>query len=163
MAYTLIGKKFESKFAEDFLRTFPNGVCYRLLDTQSRQKGVSNACDFICYAYPYQFMVECKEHKGTLFPFSDLRQYDKLLDYKDKNGVFAGVVLWFSEKDIVIAIHIEDIERMKKDGLKSINLRKLDKELYNIIDIPSEKLMKFMRSDYTVLYNYMENKIGGIE
>jgi hypothetical protein len=52
------------------------------------------------------------------------------------------------------------MEKMVKDGEKSIGLRMIDakksyKKMYNILEIPSKKLRTFMESDY----NYLVNKI----
>ncbi len=43
------------------------------------------------------------------------------------------------------------MEKMVKDGEKSIGLRMLNKSLYNIIVIESVKKRVFLDSDYTVL------------
>jgi hypothetical protein len=62
-----------------------------------------NPCDFLCFPGTNQlFMVECKEHKGSSIPFTAIPQYDRLLEYKDLPGVYPGVMLWLSEKDLVM-------------------------------------------------------------
>jgi hypothetical protein len=79
-----------------------------------------------------------------------------MLDFKGLYKTFPGVVVWFYEKDIVIWVSIEEMEKMRLDGEKSIGLRMIDKKKpykksYNIITIPSTKLRTFMESDYKYL------------
>ena len=47
------------------------------------------------------------------------------------------------------------MEKIKKEGLKSYNIRKmLGDENYPVFEIPSYKLRTFMKSDYSELINY---------
>ncbi len=164
MANTDIGKKFEDRFKKDYIRCFPDTLIYRLPDQQSGYAGggSSNPCDFLCYPGPCVLMVECKAHKGASISFNDIRQYDKMLDFKGKYKTFPGVVVWFYEKDIVIWVSIEEMEKMRLDGEKSIGLRMIDekkpyKKSYNIITLPSAKLRTFMETDY----NYLVEVLNG--
>jgi hypothetical protein len=158
MANTDIGKKFESRFAQDWKRCFPDTLIYRLPDQQSGYAGggSANPCDFFCFNGDAVLMVECKAHKGASINFSAIRQYEKMLDYKGLKKVFPGVVVWFYEKDIVVWVSIEEMEKMVLDGEKSIGLRMIDdkkpyKKAYNIITLPSKKLRTFMETDYNYL------------
>ena len=70
-------------------------------------------------------------------------------------------MVWFYEKDIIIWVSIEEMEKMALDGEKSIGLRMIDnkkpyKKMYNIIKIPSKKLRTFMESDYNFLVKQLE-------
>ena len=62
------GKDFEKKFKEDWQKSFSNdSTVIRLYDQMSGFKKVSkNPCDFICYSYPYQYLIECKSHYGKI-------------------------------------------------------------------------------------------------
>ena len=156
------GKKFETRFAQDWKRCFPGTLIYRLPDQQSGYAGggSSNPCDFFCFTGNELFMVECKAHKSGSIPFSAIRQYEKMLDYKGLKNIFTGVVVWFYEKDTVIWVSIEEMEKMVSDGEKSIGLRMLDekyKKKYRIINIPSIKLRTFMETDY----NYLVEALHG--
>jgi Holliday junction resolvase len=158
------GKKFEDRFRIDYKRCFPNTLIYRLPDQQSGYAGggSTNPCDFFCYPGDCVLMVECKAHKGQSLPFTAIRQYEKLLEYKGLNKVFPGVVVWFYEKDIVIWVSIEEMEKMRLDGEKSIGLRMIDKKKpykksYNIHELPSKKLRTFMETDY----NYLVEVLNG--
>ena len=93
-------------------------------------------------------------YNATMF---DLRcrtaipQYERLLEYKNIPGVYPGVLLWLSEKDKVMWISIIEMEKMVKDGKKSIGLKMLKEKSYNIIEIPSVKKRVYLDSDYTIL------------
>lgn len=116
-----------------------------------------NPCDFLCFPGENKlFMVECKEHKGASIPFTAIPQYERLLEYKNYPGVFPGVMLWLSEKDMVLWISITEMEKMVKDGKKSIGIKMLEDSLYNIIMIPSEKKRVFLNSDYSILMRLKE-------
>jgi hypothetical protein len=116
-----------------------------------------NPCDFLCFPGENKlFMIECKEHKGASIPFTAIPQYERLLEYKDFPGVYPGVVLWLSEKDIVMWIGIKEMEKMVKDGKKSIGIKMLEDSSYNIMIIPSEKKRIYLESDYTSLLNFVE-------
>jgi hypothetical protein len=155
---TDIGKKFEDRFRTDYKRCFPGTMIYRLPDQQSGYSGggSSNPCDFFCYPGDCVLMAECKAHKGASIPFTAIPQYERMLDYKGLYRTYPGVVVWFYEKDTVIWVSIEEMEKMIQHGEKSIGLRMLDKAkpykiAYNIINIPSQKLRTFMESDYKYL------------
>ena len=145
------GKQFEKKFAEDFQRSFPTGTIDRIYDQMSGYKTISNISDFIGYVYPNIMYLECKSHEGNLFPLSNLTQYDKLLQKVGIKGVRTGVVIWFIDFDRVIYVPISSIKQMKKDDVKSINLRKIDEQGYKYYEIPSVKKRVFMESNYSIL------------
>ena len=146
------GKKFEKQFEQDWRISFPKGVIIRLPDQQSGYFGTSqNPCDFICYKYPKMFMLELKSHEGNTFPISCLRQYNKLITYKDKEGLNAGVIIWFIDHDKVIYAPITTFEKLIKDNKKSLNIVKDTPDKYFYINIPSVKKRTFLSSNYTVL------------
>ena len=144
------GKQFEERFKKDWLESFPNSTITRLYDNTSGYVAISNISDYICYNHPYQFFIECKSHKGASIPFDKITQYDKMKDVVGVKGVRAGIVLWLYDKDKVFYIPISTITEMKKDDKKSVGLKAVE-EGYNIIEIPSEKLRVFMKSDYSCL------------
>lgn len=147
------GKAWEDKFRQDWRKCFPNTFIFRLKDQMTGYKETSgNPCDFLCFPGNDElFLVECKEHKGASIPFTAIPQYDRLLEYQGLPGVRAGVVLWLSEKDRVFWISIDEMEKMVKDGKKSIGLKMFEDKSYNIIEIPSVKKRVYLDSDYTVL------------
>lgn len=164
MAAKNLGKSFEARFRQDWQRCFPNTLIYRLPDQQSGYAGggSSNPCDYFCFTGDELLMVECKCHAGQSIPFTAIRQYEKMLGYKGLKNTFPGVVVWFYEKDIVIWVSIEEMEKMVNDGEKSIGLRMIDdkkpyKKSYNIVTLPSKKLRTFMETDY----NYLVEALNG--
>lgn len=148
------GKKFEKKLLEDWEKTVPNSSIDRIYDTVGGLKGVSNICDFIGFKKPNIFYIEAKSHEKNTFPFSNLRQYDKLKGKVGIEGVRTGVVIWFIDHDRVIYVPTATITKMKEDGCKSINIKKLDG--YRYIEIPSVKKIVYMDSDYSVLLDTEE-------
>ena len=153
-----IAKKFEEQFKKDFLNTFPDGFILRLPDQMSGYKSYSqNPCDFICFTNGKLFLIECKSHKGASLPFDVITQFDKLVSYSNVPDVYAGVVIWLYEKDMVLYAPINLIKRLKGEGKKSIGIKALN-EYEEFIEIPSEKKRVMMSSDYSVLLNLGENK-----
>ncbi len=151
-----LGKKFEQKLKEDFLKVGGSFI-YRLPDQVTGHKFTSaNISDFIAFVKPNIFLIEVKTISGNTFPFSNFSQYEKLLPYKDINGLRVGVVIWFTERDRVIYVPLKTIEKMKQDDKKSINIKTIDTEPYEFISIPSVKKRTFMNSDYSVLCNLPE-------
>ena len=142
----------------------PNSLCYRLYDTMSGYVSIGNVGDFICYKYPYIYLLDCKSIKGNTLPFSDLRQYDKMLDYKDITGVFVGFIVWFIDHDKVLWVPVQTMKKIKDENLKSFNINKMKPEDYFYLELPSKKLRTFMDTDYSVLvdhtkyFNMMYNK-----
>lgn len=144
------GKKFEERFKLDWKKSFPTGTITRLYDNTAGYLAISNICDFICYNYPNIFFIECKTHKGASLPLTNITQYEKLLSVADKPGVVAGVVLWLYEKDIVMFIPIQTLAKLKNNKIKSVGVF-TNKDTYDIIIIPSKKLVRYMQCDYSVL------------
>jgi Holliday junction resolvase len=145
------GKQFEKKVKEDFLK-LPYSVCLRLPDQVTGYKITSqNPCDFIGFAERQLFMLECKSTHGTTLNFSAMRQYDRLLGYKNIPYVHPGIIVWFNDYSKVAFVPIKTLEKMKLDGLKSINIKMLDEKQYNIIVIPAIQKRVFMDCDFMVL------------
>lgn len=145
------GKQFEAKFKTDFSK-IPGATLDRLQDQLSGYRGSNNICDFICYLYPNIFYIELKTTNANTFPFSSLTQYEDLLPKVGIPGVRVGVVIWFVQHDRILYVPISTIHQMKDNGLKSVNIRKIDdEEIYKYVEIPSIKRRVFFDSDYTVL------------
>ena len=104
IANTDIGKKWESKFKSTYEKQFPGTFIYRLPDQQSgfAGGGGSNPCDFFCYPVDCMLMVECKAKSGASINFSEIRQYEKMKDYRGLEKTYPGVLIWFYEKDTII-------------------------------------------------------------
>ena len=154
------GKAWEAKFVQDWEKSFPNTFIFRLKDQMTGYKETSgNPCDFLCFTGNNKlFLVECKEHKGASIPFTAIPQYDRLLKYKGLPGVYPGVMLWLSEKDVILWISINEMEKMVKAGKKSISFKMLSEDTYKILVIPTEKKRTFLEGDYTVLMQLQDGE-----
>ena len=150
------GKQWEQKIKEDFSK-LPGATIDRLYDPEGGKAGIHNVSDFIAYKYPFHFYVEAKSCKGNTFPLTNLSQYDKLSAKVGIPGVRAGVFLWFVEHKRVAYVPISTVTKLKEDRKKSVNVKMLDTDEYNIKEIPSITKRVFPECDYSML---MELKDG---
>ncbi len=146
------GKPFEERFKTQWGKAYPNTLVLRLPDNMSGYYGVSNPCDFVCFPGKHLYMIETKAHYENRLPWDAFSQYDSLVKYIGMKNVIAGVMIWFIDHDRVIFVPIESCKKMRDNGLKAINIRKL--EGYEYIEVPSKKLRVFMDSDYTIMEDY---------
>jgi len=123
-------------------------------------QGIAGVSDFINYKYPYIYLIDCKSHNGNTVSFSDFAQYERMLEYKDIPGLYAGTVIWFVERDKVVWVPIQTWEKIKLEGGKSFNIKMLDNPDYECLDLPSRKKRVFMETNYSALIDYYENKIN---
>ena len=145
------GKSFEAKFKEDWERTVPDSSIDRIYDIVSGKKTISNISDFIGFKMPNIFYLECKSTNENTFNFAKLTQYDKLAKKVGIPGVRTGVIIWFVKHDRILYVPIKTITKMKEDGLKSVNIREIDKTDYRFFNIPSQKLRVYLEADYSCL------------
>ena len=61
------GKKFETKFKEDWEQFVPNSLLVRLYDTTNGYMGIKNLSDYIGYKKPNMFIMELKSLQGNTF------------------------------------------------------------------------------------------------
>lgn len=115
------GKKFERVIREAFEKV-PGVSIDRLHDQTSGFKGSQNICDFIVYKEPYEYYIECKSVHGASLSFSNITdtQWNGLLQKSQIEGVFAGVICWFIDKDITLFIPIQVLQICKYRCWKSI-------------------------------------------
>lgn len=147
------GKQFESKLQEDIKKSF-DSECFvmRIPDQMNGYKSTSrNVCDFILYVKGQLFLIEAKTILGNTFPLSNFTQFDKLMTIPDVKGIHRGVMIWFQNHSAVIYVPLLTIAKMKADGKKSVNIKKIDEEGYEYIRIPSVQKRVFLDSDYSVL------------
>ena len=148
------GKQFEDKIKEGFERVKDTSVI-RLYDVMTGYEGICNPCDFIVYHYPIMYMIECKSiHNNTLNFKSDIRknQWDELLKYSKINGVVAGYMVWFIDKDKTIFVSSQELLNLHNNGEKSLNINKLP----NHIVIEGVKKRVFIECDYRCLKDLEE-------
>lgn len=115
------GKQFEEVIKKSFEK-IPNVSVDRLHDQTTGYLGSKNICDFIVYKKPYEYYIECKSIHGNTFPLSNItdNQFRGLLEKSKIKGVFAGVIVWFVDKDVTIFVEINDLKVAKDLGDKSI-------------------------------------------
>ncbi|MBO6272748.1 Holliday junction resolvase RecU [bacterium] len=115
------GKKFENVIREAFEKV-PDVSIDRLHDQTNGFKGSQNICDFIVYKEPYEYYFECKSVHGASLPFSNITdtQWNGLLQKSQIEGVFAGVICWWTQKDTTLFIPIQILEAERLEGKKSI-------------------------------------------
>lgn len=121
------GKKFEDVVREAFEKV-PGVSIDRLHDQTTGFKGSSNICDFIVYREPYEYYFECKSVHGNILPFSNITntQWQGLLEKSRIEGVFAGVICWWIQKDKTVFIPIQTLELMRTVGIKSVRYDAID-------------------------------------
>lgn len=148
-----LGKQFEEKFSSQFRKQFPKAFCYRLPDQMSGYSNSVNPCDFFCFVNGRFLMVETKVHLGnTINIRSDIPQFEYMKQYVGRPGIYPIIVIWFIDHDKIVYVKEEDMIDMVADGLKSVNIsREAELEKYHIVEIPSEKAIKFMKSDFSIL------------
>ena len=154
-----LGKKWEAFFKQNWKECFPNTFIYRLPDQLRGYAGAggSNPCDFICLPKnSILLMLELKEHKGNTINWTAIRQYEKLLAYKDLENVYPGILIWFSDHDKIIFCPIGEAEKMHKDGLKSINIKLIESNKYLLYNIPATKKRVFLNADFNTFVEELE-------
>ena len=140
------GKDFENVIKKAFEKV--DGVSIdRLHDQMTGYKVTSaNICDFIVYKKPDEYYIECKSVHGNTLPFSNItqNQWNGLLDKSKIEGVCAGIICWFVDKDVTIFVPIQTLERLKQDGNKSI---RYDLEMFTVTQLKGKKKRVFFEYD----------------
>ena len=115
------GKQFENVIREAFERV-PNVSIDRLHDQTNGFKGSQNICDFIVYKEPYEYYIECKSVHGASLPFRNITdtQWEGLLEKSKIEGVYAGIICWFADKNDTRFFPIQYLQKYKQLGCKSV-------------------------------------------
>ena len=157
------GKTFESK-VEAQLNKIPNVSIDRLHDQTTGYAGSSNICDYIVYKKPYEYYLELKSvHGNTISIYgNDIKhkygnisnkQWEGLLEKASIDGVFAGVIVWWIDKDITKYISIQELQAYRNAGHKSI---RYDADIGIIIH--SRKLRVFFNYDWELFFHSLEKQ-----
>lgn len=154
MATQSKGKKFEQQIREDFEKVL-NVSIDRLPDQTMRYRGATNVSDFIVYKEPYEYYIECKTTKGASLSFNNIKdgQWDKLPPKSEIQGVFAGILCWFYDKDVTKFIPIQLLQDMRDKGLKSV---RYDIESDEVVTLKGKKKRTFYTYDMEDFFNQME-------
>lgn len=111
------GKQFENVIRKAFEKV-PDVSIDRLHDQTNGFKGSQNICDFIVYKEPYEYYIECKSVHGASLPFRNITdtQWEGLLEKSEIEGVYAGVICWWADKDKTMFLPIQILDDLKRTG-----------------------------------------------
>lgn len=148
-----LGKEAEHKIKE-WLDRPENGYSFdRLFDQMNGYYGSKNICDFTCYRSPNFYYIESKATWADRFDFSMIsdNQHDKLLEKSKIKGVYAIVIVLFASYKRAFVFHIEDIDMLMQNGIKSLNIKKIDKwpEYFKYNEIQTIPNNRKKHLDYT--------------
>lgn len=139
-----IGKKAEKKIKE-WLDRPEEGYCFdRIPDPIGGYFGQRNICDFTCFKSPNMWYIESKATEHDRFDFNMLTdvQYYGLLEKSKIEHVYAVVIVLFITYQRAFILNIKDIDYLCNQGIKSLNIKKINKWLIpykEINTIPSRK------------------------
>ena len=145
------GKQFEAVIKDAFEKV-PGVSIDRLHDQTTGFKGSQNICDFIVYKEPYEYYFECKSVHGNTLSFNNITdtQWNGLLEKSKIEGVFAGVICWWIDKDVTKFISIREFDRLRMTGFKSV---RFDYDNYYVTEIKGKKKRVFFEYDMEEFLN----------
>lgn len=139
-----LGKKAEHKISEWLDRPELGYSFDRIPDQMTGQYGSKNICDFICFKSPYLWYIESKATENDRFDFTMISdfQYDSLMKKSKIENVFGCIIVLFATYKRAFLIDIREIDNLKSQGIKSLNIKKLSswKCMYHEIEtIPNNR------------------------
>jgi len=145
------GKEFEGVVRKAFEKV-PGVSIDRLHDQTTGFKGSSNICDFIVYREPYEYYFECKSVHGNTLPFRNISatQWNGLLEKSFIEGVTAGIICWWIDKDITKFIPIQTLQKLLNSGNVSY---RYDWDSYDVVEIKGKKKRVFFNYDMEEFLN----------
>lgn len=147
---TTLGKKAEAKIRE-WLDRPEEGYCFdRIPDQMTGFYGSKNICDFTLFKSPNMYYIESKATWEDRFDFNRLTQtqHDGLLAKSKISNVFGIVIILFASYKRAFIFDIRHIAKLESEGIKSLNIKKIDKWVIpyqEIQTVPSRKQLL----DYT--------------
>lgn len=163
------GKQFEQVIKTAFEKV--DGVSIdRLHDQTNGFKGSQNICDFIVYKKPYEYYIECKSvHGNTLSIHSNPKlgkdgklhgfygditdtQWTGLLEKSPIEGVIAGIICWWIDKDVTKFIPIQALQWNRENGYKSL---RYNHNGTSFIEIKGKKKRVFFEYDMEEFLNVL--------
>ena len=153
------GKQFENVIRKSFERV--EGVSIdRLNDNTAGFKGVAGICDFIVYKEPYEYYIECKSVHGASLPFRNITdtQWGGLLEKSKIEGVYAGVICWWTQKDTTLFIPIQILDDLKNNkGYKSYRFDWFHWDgLQKTVELKGKKKRIFFDYDMEAFFNEIQ-------
>ena len=153
------GKKFERVIREAFEKV-PDVSIDRLHDQTNGFKGSQNICDFIVYKEPYEYYIECKSVHGASLPFSNITdtQWNGLLEKSKIEGVFAGVICWWIDKDVTKFIPISILQVLQERGCKSYKFNEFYwQDDIEVIELKGKKKRVYWEYDMEEFFNEIQS------
>ena len=149
------GKDFENVVREAFEKV-PNVSIDRLHDQTTGWKGSTNICDLIVYREPYEYYFECKSVHGNTLPFRNISatQWNGLLEKSFIEGVTAGIICWWVDKDTTKFIPIQTLQKLLNSGNVSY---RYDWDSYDVVEIKGKKKRVFFDYDMEKFLNELSN------
>ena len=158
------GKEFEGVIRQCFERV-PGVSIDRIPDQTLGNKGACNISDFIVYKEPYEYYIECKSIHGNTLPFTNItdKQWKGMLEKSKIDGVFAGVIVWFIDRDVTKFIPIELLQFFKETGFKSVrydmNTTLGNKDnIFSIIEVSGKKKRVYFDYDMEAFIKEVERR-----
>ena len=149
------GKQFESVIKTSFENS--NFCIDRLHDQTNGFKGSQNICDFVVFRQPNIMYLECKSCHGNTLPFFNITQtqWNGLLEKDLYCGVYAGVMIWWINKDITKFVPIYNLQILADSGAKSIRF-----DTAFGIEVPGKKKRVFFEYDMEKFWEELKNEYG---
>ena len=147
------GKNFESQIRSAF-ENLPNVSFDRLPDPMAGYSGIKNICDFSMFCSPDMFYIECKSLYGNTLNYAGAitkNQWNGMLEKSKILRCVAGVVVWYIDHDVTAFVPIQELQKHRDAGNKSLNIK----------DITGENSVKHILFDgkkKIVMYNYNGEK-----
>lgn len=115
------GKQFEDIVKKAF-EAVKDTVIVRLHDQTTGYFGSKNPCDFLIYHKPVLYVLECKSVRGNTLPFSNITefQWNSLMSMGDVQGVVAGILCWWIDRDVTLFIPSQKLREYKDADFKSL-------------------------------------------
>lgn len=154
-------KKFES-IIKTGLEEIPGSSVDRLKDPQGGFAGVANICDFMMYIKPYLFYFELKVRAGNLLNFkADIteNQWEGMLAKSKIRGVGAGIILWYYEHEITVFVSIQELQRLRLAGNKSLNIKHIENKEVDFIELTGECKRKYYKYDFVSFIRQLAERL----
>ena len=150
-----LGKKAEAKIRE-WLDRPEEGYCFdRIPDQMTGFYGSKNICDFTLFKSPNMYYIESKATWEDRFDFNMLTQtqHDGLLAKSNISNVFGIVIVLFASYKRAFIFDIRHIAKLESEGIKSLNIKKIDKWVIpyqEIQTVPSRKQLLDYTGDLSI-------------
>ena len=146
-----LGKQAELKIKE-WLDKPELGYSFdRIPDQMTGWYGSRNICDFVCFKAPYMYYIESKATWEDRFNFSMISDYqlEQLLKKSKIYNVYGLVIVLFATYKRAFIFKIEDIKEAIDNGIKSVNIKKIDKWVVPNIEVSTIPNNRKKLLDYT--------------